>query len=348
MKWLEKTFDYLFNKQRWAIHALYWFCVFALYMIFFGRQSNNYSQTFIFIGLLLPITIGAVYFVNYFLVPRYLLKDRYLLFVVYFIYTIVLSLFLGMVTVVTIFILMAEVQIKKMNSATIDFFFLLASLVMVVFLSMAIKLLLHWRKSKEDYQTLMREKVETELRFLKAQLNPHFLFNTLNNLYFLTSTKSERAPQAVMQLSEILDYVMQASKSIQVPLEREWRQVENYIELELLRCEDRVQVNKEVTGEMEAHAIGPMLLITLVENSFKHGVLKMTGPSWITIKMDCKPEQLFIEIRNSRKISVTEKGIGLMNLQSQLEHLYGEKYSFVIDSAHPDEFSVTLKVKQAS
>lgn len=346
MQRLENIFDYLFNKQRWAVHLFYWGCVFALYVIFFGRQSNNYSQTFFFIGVLLPITIGTVYFVNYFLVPRYLLKEFYLLFVVYFIYTVVVSVFLGMITVVTSFILLAEVQIKRMNAATIDFFFLLASLVMIVFLSMAIKLLLHWRQSKEAYEKLMREKVETELLFLKAQLNPHFLFNTLNNLYFLTSTQSERAPQAVMQLSEMLDYVMHASRSIFVPLENEWRQVENYIALELLRCEDRVQVQKRIDGELASHTIGPMLLLTLVENAFKHGVLKMTGASWVYIFLTCNESQLEFMVKNSRKKMPSGNGLGLSNLKNQLVHLYGEDCVLSVDDNHQDEFSVTLTIQK--
>lgn len=346
MQRLEKTFDYLFNQQRWAVHVLYWICVFVLYILFFGRQSNSYSQTFFFIGALLPITIGTVYFVNYFLVPRYLLKENYLLFVVYFIYTVVVSVFLGMVTVVASFILLAEVQIKRMNAATIDFFFLLASLVMIVFLSMAIKLLLHWRQSKEAYEKLMREKVETELRFLKAQLNPHFLFNTLNNLYFLTSTKSERAPQAVIQLSEMLDYVMHASRSVFVPLENEWHQVENYIALELLRCEDRVQVQKRIDGELASHTIGPMLLLTLVENAFKHGVLKMTGPSWVHILLTCNESKFEVVVRNSRKVMPAANGLGLTNLKSQLTHLYGEQCTLVITDNFQDEFSVTLTIQK--
>jgi LytS/YehU family sensor histidine kinase len=96
----------------------------------------------------------------------------------------------------------------------------------------------------------MRDKIETELRFLKVQLNPHFLFNTLNNLYYLTTEKSNRAPQAILQLSEILDYVLHQGKAILVPLENELKQVDNYIALELLRYEDRIQIDKTIEGNI--------------------------------------------------------------------------------------------------
>jgi sensor histidine kinase YesM len=305
--------DYLFTRQRWVIHVFFWLFVLALYVIFFGRKNNNYLQTFFFVGLLMPVTIFTTYFLNYYLVPNYLMKERYAYFATYFVYSLIGSLFLEMMISALTFIVMAELNIHDMSPASIDLFFLLASLLMVVFFAIGIKMLLHWKQSKEDYQKLMRDKIETELRFLKVQLNPHFLFNTLNNLYYLTTEKSNRAPQAILQLSEILDYVLHQGKAILVPLENELKQVDNYIALELLRYEDRIQIDKTIEGNINEKQIGPMMLITLIENSFKHGVMKTAGT-----------------------------GIGLSNLRSQLDHLYPEKYSLQIDSDRADQFSVRL------
>jgi LytS/YehU family sensor histidine kinase len=207
---------------------------------------------------------------------------------------------------------------------------------------MGIKMLLHWKQSKEDYQKLMRDKIETELRFLKVQLNPHFLFNTLNNLYYLTTEKSNRAPQAILQLSEILDYVLHQGKAMLVPLESELKQVDNYIALELLRYEDRIQIDKTIEGDINEKQIGPMMLITLVENSFKHGVMKTAGKAWIKMNVDCSPHATTIQISNSGRPAKQGTGIGLSNLRSQLDHLYPEKYSLQIDSALADQFSVRL------
>ena len=334
--------DYLFSRQRWVIHVLFWLLILVFYVVFFGRKNNNYLQTFFFVGLLMPVTIGTTYFLNYYLVPRYLMKERYGFFLLYFIYTLIGSLFMEMMISMLTFIVMAGIKIKDMSPASIDIFFLLTSLLMVVFFGVAIKMMLHWRKSKDDYQKLMRDKVEAELKFLKVQLNPHFLFNTLNNLYYLTTEKSDKAPQAILQLSEMLDYVMHSSKSVFVPLDKELKQVENYIALELLRYEDRIQIDSLVIGHSENHTIGPMILITLIENAFKHGVMKSTGKSWIRMKIECSANKLEVTISNSWRNKESGNGIGLENLKSQLNHLYPENHFLEVATDKPGEFSVNL------
>jgi len=346
MNRMEQLLDYLFTKHRWLIHVLFWLLVVGFYVIFFGRKNSNYLQTFFFVGLLMPVTIGTTYFLNYYLVPRYLMKERYGIFLLYFIYTLIGSLFMEMMIAMLTFIVMAEARINDMSPASIDIFFLLTSLLMVVFFGVAVKMLLHWRTSKEDYQKLMRDKVETELKFLKVQLNPHFLFNTLNNLYYLTTEKSDKAPQAILQLSEILDYVMHSSKSVFVPLEKEIKQVENYIALELLRYEDRVQITTQFKGDLNKYEMGPMILITLIENAFKHGVMPIAGKSWITFIVEEKEKGLSISVSNRANSNNPGNGIGLKNLQSQLDHLYKDNYSMEVVTSKPNIFSVNLILNQ--
>ena len=338
----ENVVNFLFTRQRWIIHVLFWLVILTFYVIFFGHKNSNYIQTFFFVSLLMPVTIGTTYFVNYYLLPNYLMKERYGFFLLYFIYTLIASTYLEMIIAMLTFIVMAGINIRSMSPASIDIFFLLTSLMMVVFLGVAVKLLLHWKKSKEDYQMLMLEKVEAELKFLKTQLNPHFLFNTLNNLYYLASEKSEKTPQAILALSEILDYVLKDGRAVYVPLEKELRQVENYIALELLRYEDRVKVETKVLGRPEAYTIAPMILITLIENAFKHGVMHVTGNSWIKMKVECEKEKITIQTHNSCKTKESGNGIGLENLRSQLNHLYSEKHQLLVDGNRKDEFVVNL------
>jgi LytS/YehU family sensor histidine kinase len=274
------------------------------------------------------------------------MKERYGIFLLYFIYTLIGSLFMEMMIAMLTFIVMAEARIKDMSPASIDIFFLLTSLLMVVFFGVAVKMLLHWRTSKEDYQKLIRDKVETELKFLKVQLNPHFLFNTLNNLYYLTTEKSDKAPQAILQLSEILDYVMHSSKSVFVPLEKELKQVENYIALELLRYEDRVQITTQFTADLNKYEMGPMILITLIENAFKHGVMPIAGKSWIKFIVQEQQNGLSISVSNSANSTNPGNGIGLGNLQSQLDHLYKDNYSMEVVNSKANIFSVNLILNQ--
>lgn len=336
--------DHFFTRHRWVIHVLFWLFVLALYVIFFGRKNNNYFQTFFFVGLLMPVTVFTTYFLNYYLVPNYLMKERYGYFIAYFIYTIIGSLFLEMLISALTFIIMAETNIHAMSPASIDLFFLLASLLLVVFFAWGIKMLLHWRQSKEDFQKLMRDKVEAELNFLKVQLNPHFLFNTMNNLYYLATQESEKAPQAILQLSEMLDYALHQGKLMRVPLKNELKQVDNYIALEMLRYEDRIQLEKKITGETGHHQIGPMMLITLIENAFKHGVMKVAGHSWIRIAIHCTAEKADITISNSKRTEKMESGIGLDNLKRQLDHLFLDHYQLDLITNLPNEFSVRLQL----
>jgi LytS/YehU family sensor histidine kinase len=188
----------------------------------------------------------------------------------------------------------------------------------------------------------MREKVETELKFLKTQLNPHFLFNTLNNLYYLATIKSDKAPQAILALSEVLDYVLKEGKSTFVSLEKELKHVQNYVALELLRYQDRVDLNIEVSGPVEKHFIGPMTVITLMENAFKHGVMPVVGKSWIHMLVTCDENKVTIQIQNSRKNPTNGHGIGLDNLSQQLKHLYRDKFKLEINTDQQDSYGVLL------
>lgn len=339
---IENALDAFLAKRRWVIHLFFWVLILAFYVLFFGRKNENYFHTLFFVGLLMPVTVGTTYFVNYVLIPRYLMKERYASFGLYFIYTLLGSLFLETIIAMVTFIVVAKLSIRNMSPASIDIVFLLTSLLIVIFLASGVKMLLHWKKSREDYQILMREKVETELKFLKTQLNPHFLFNTLNNLYYLATVKSDKAPQAILALSKVLDYVLKEGKSTFVSLEQELSHLENYVALELLRYEDRVDLKIDVSGPVEKHSIGPMILITLMENAFKHGVMPVAGKSWIHLSIRCDDIKVVICINNARKTSRNGHGIGLENLSNQLAHLYGNRFYLKIDTDHADAFGISL------
>lgn len=342
MSRLEQFIDTVFSHHRWLVHLLYWIVILLLFILFFGRQNSNYLQTAFFVGLLMPIVVSTTYFLNYHLVPRFLLRDHYIMFAVYFTYTLIVAMFLELIIVLVTFIFLAGVNIRNMTPASIDTFFLLTSTLMVAFLSIAIKLLLHFRRSKENFEKLQKEKIETELKFLKAQLNPHFLFNTLNNLYFLATEKSDRAPTAILQLSEMLDYILNTSKENLVPFTMEWAQVRNYIALESLRYEDRLSVSLEINGDPTGQKIAPMIVLSLVENAFKHGVMAMTGKSWLQLRVALEEEKINILVRNSQRASAAGHGIGLQNLRAQLELIYRKQYELLIEDAVPDEYAVNL------
>jgi LytS/YehU family sensor histidine kinase len=274
------------------------------------------------------------------------MKGKHLLFILYFIYTLIASLYLEMMIVLITFFVLAGSNVQNMSPASVNILYLLVALLMVVFLSLAIKMLLFWRKSREDYQKLMTEKIETELKFLKTQLHPHFLFNTLNNLYYLALEKSDKTPDAILALSELLDYVLHGTKSNFVLVAEELQQVQNYIALEALRYQDRltVTINRD---RIEGRKIAPMILITLMENAFKHGVMKTNNKVWIELSLTSDDEYTFIRIRNSigaGNSTETKSGIGLQNLKSQIDHIYHDKAKLFIEQEN-DAFCVDLQLE---
>ncbi len=323
------------RNMRWALHVIFWLAVLIFYTFFFGYKRVDYRITFSFVIVLLPVTIITTYFLNYELLPKYLFKKKYLKFIQYFIYTLIVSFYIEMVTVIGIFILVAELKINEFHPANTNALILIAGMYLVVFLGVAVKLVNHYNQNQAQIQSLKKEKLEAELKFLKAQLHPHFLFNTLNNLYSLTLEKSDKAPEVVLKLSELLDYILYECNAELVLLDKEIEQIKNYIELEKLRYGDRLKVDLDFEGIKINQMIPPMLLMTLVENSFKHGAAKSTNKSWIKIKIRINNRQLFLEVGNSKDQNIKTKkehsgGVGLQNLQNRLRLLYGDQYNFKI------------------
>jgi two-component system LytT family sensor kinase len=331
---------------RGIIHLGFWVFVFFLYTLFFAQTGRHFTHIFLFVGMLLPITMVATYFTNYYLVPVYLLSDRHLLFLLYFSYTLIGALFLETVITMVIYFLVAELDIHEISPAAIDIRYTLAAFLMIIFLGVVIKLLSYWRESRHQYNQLLKDKMEAELRFLRSQLNPHFLFNTLNNLYCLAIEKSDLAPKAIMALSELLHYILDETRGLFVPLAREIELVRNFIELEQLRFGDRNSICLETTEQPETQTlIAPMLLLTLVENAFKHGVGRSYGQHFIHISVKSEDEWLVIRVENSiQKGEISEKeGIGLSNLRSQLDLLYSDRHQFSTQAIN-DRFVAILRL----
>jgi sensor histidine kinase YesM len=330
--------DWIGSKNtRWMLHVIFWLAVLLFYTLFFGYKGVDYSITFSFIVILLPVTIMTTYFLNYELIPNYLFKKKYAKFFLYIIYTLIVSFYIEMVTVMGIFILVAELNMEELHPSNTNALILIAGMYLVVFLGVAVKLVNHYNQNQVEIQTLKNEKIESELKFLKAQLHPHFLFNTLNNLYSLTLEKSDKASAVVLKLSELLDYVLYECSAELVALDREIKQLENYIELEKLRYGDRLDVQFEYPDETSKNSVPPMLLMTLLENSFKHGVAKSMNKAWIKMKLQLSEKGLDFDISNSiekgeDKRSVSSGGIGLINLKNRLTLIYKDQYDLQIQS----------------
>lgn len=211
-----------------------------------------------------------------------------------------------------------------------------------------------FKKSYEQERTAQetaREKLNAELNFLKGQIHPHFLFNTLNNLYSLTLQQSPVAPQIVLKLSELISYMLYDSQSPEVTLAQEIKHICNYVELEKLRYGRRLDVSINVSGEVNTQRIAPLLLIPFVENAFKHGVSNETDTVWVTISIRIKTGWLNVLVENScsaNEVSHESKnfnqGIGLQNVMRRLHLLYPGSHQLEL-TRDEERFLADLKLR---
>ena len=204
------------------------------------------------------------------------------------------------------------------------------------------------KKEKERVRRLEKEKMANELKFLKAQINPHFLFNTLNNLYSYVLTESPKAPEMILRLSGILDYVLYKSQNKTVALSEEIETIENFIGLEKIRYGERLEVDFKTAGN-QTIPISPLLLLSLVENAFKHGASGDIDTPKIDIHIFEKKKKIHCEVWNTKSQYKGElndaykKGIGLSNIKRQLDLVYANRYTLTIDD-EVDFFRVLLEI----
>ena len=225
--------------------------------------------------------------------------------------------------------------------------FHIAIFLLVFVLSTGIKVINQWLRSEQRTKEIANEKLQAELSFLKAQINPHFLFNMLNNIYALASAQSDQTAAAVMKLSSIMRYVLTEAKNDFVPLEKEILFTSHYIELQKMRLTDKTSIDFTINGDPLAREIAPLLLLPFVENAFKYGI-STRERSPIHILLDIKEESLFFSISNHKHFNTTLRmadntGIGINNTRRRLDLLYPGKYELIINDKN-NEFTVHLNI----
>jgi two-component system, LytTR family, sensor kinase len=307
-----------------------------------NRSFNRWPGLFLF-----------CYFVVYFLVPKFIQKRKFVQFGLWFF----LSVFLLYALTYGFLYFFLEVArnnpfirhwpawLYLFNSfySNINF----TGTVPTCCLMLAIKFYKNWYLKQRRSEQLSRENIQAELQLLKAQIHPHFLFNTLNNIYSFVLNKDNRAAGLVDKLAGMIDYMRTEGENSLVELEKEIRLIEDYVGLEKVRYGDRLDLKVDINGEDQNKLIAPLLMIPFVENSFKHGTSQMLRRPWVKLEITCVGNQLFFNLSNS-KPSVTvpnksTKGIGLNNVKKRLQLLYPEKHQLDIYSTD-DSFSVSMQV----
>jgi two-component system, LytTR family, sensor kinase len=221
---------------------------------------------------------------------------------------------------------------------------------MSVFFFMFTRHIYHYVRLQRDAKRLRFEKQQAELNYLKSQTNPHFLFNTLNNIYALSRDKSDLAPESILRLSKILRFMLYETSGDFISIEQELKVIADYIELEKLRYDESLRVRFSHDIEDMKQAIPPLLLVPLVENAFKHGVSETRGNPFVDIHLSVNKRVVHYVVKNSVESAAPAEGvrenIGLSNLRRQMELLFTE---YKLDVSHQgDVFVATLKINLAS
>lgn len=323
-------------------HIVYW-ALYALIVAISLQPGRTPKEWLYFSALILSFHAAVSYFNNYYLVNRFLYHRQYVTYIVLLFLSILAA---GFPISIIIHRLVKNQDLKNMVWSWNFFIVIALSILFSVVLSMVLKLLKNWYQEEQNSRRLRQVNLETELRFLKSQINPHFLFNSLNNLYALTLKKSDQAPELVLRLSNILRYVLYETGEGKVELQKEIQYLRDYIDLEKVRAGDRVDIRFEVEGNPEIFTIEPMLLLTFVENSFKHGVAGSVHKAWVDALLYCEEHKLVFTIRNN-KPEITDAndrqhgGIGMDNIKKRLELLYPGKHELKVTD-EPESFTVEL------
>ncbi len=219
---------------------------------------------------------------------------------------------------------------------------ILSSLFLVVFVGM-LKFAEDWFEFEARKKEIENEKLAAELRFLKAQINPHFLFNTLNNLYYLAFTNSPNTTEVIAMLSQMMRYMIYDSNHTRVPLSKEIEYMENYINLEKLRLNNDVPIEFDVHGKVEGKQIVPLILITFLENAFKHGVSTNSTEAFIKVKIVLDEKMCVFSVENTKlpNKSNEKSGIGLQNVKRRLDLSYPNNYVLNVKET-AERYSVEL------
>jgi sensor histidine kinase YesM len=295
----------------------------------------------------LPV-FPVIYFNLLYLMPNYFFPKRYLAYALW----LILSVLASIPVLFFVWHLVADnpQEFKTDFQENRPMYFLIAifNIGINVAFTMGLKLAKRYFGQQQRNKDLENRTLQSELKFLRAQVNPHFLFNTLNNLYSLTLKKDEKAPETVLKLSEMMRYMLYECNEKQVPLEKEINCIQNYLDLEQIRQGHRCDISFDLKGNVNGQQIAPLLFIPFIENSFKHGVNNQIGSGYVHIDLKVDGEELDLHVENGKPaetIKNTESGgIGLENVRRRLNLIYPKRHKLQIQDRE-DAYVVDLKLK---
>lgn len=345
-----KPMSTFFQRYRVVFLHLSFWCVylsFFVYQITSRRRGEADFSEALFAGLFNMAFNMAAAYLNYFIfLPRFLEQKKVGKYLLEF-----------LVPFAAIMFIRVHLQRYIIDGYTYKFEYFYSSafvvqagavsLFIVIFVAM-LRFAKDWFEFEARKKEIENERLTAELTFLKAQINPHFLFNTLNNLYYLAYSKSENTTEVIAKLSQMMRYMIYESNHSRVLLSREIEYMQNYISLERLRLNNQIPIKFEVDGNIEDVWITPLIFITFLENAFKHGVTNNNPGAWVNVSIRLENKTCIYRVENSKIVNAQtdnggKSGIGLQNVKRRLELSYPGHYQLDVDDK-ADSYSVELNL----
>ncbi len=339
-------------KTSWKHHVIFWIIYFMFNTFRWGSYYNDYlfSLKGNLIGF--PIHIFLSYLNIYYLMPKLIYKKKFISYIL----AIFSSIFIMVVAKYFLTSLFISQNVWRDGPETYSFTFnyavtmMLGELYVMSFVA-AIKITLESMREDLRVTALKKEQLETNLRFLRSQVSPHFFFNTLNNIYSLTLKKSEKAPEIILKLSGLMRYLLyETEKSLQ-DLSKEIDSIKNYLDLERIRYGNNIDINISINGDVDDKKIAPMMLLPFIENCFKHGADNFENQFYINIEFDIKDDVLHFKVSNpisEKKQHRKVGGIGIKNVKKRLELRYPNQKDYDLSIKTKDNLYIvqlTLKLE---
>ena len=334
-------------KKGWQVfwHSFFWLSMIAFFLLITHNNTKISNEGLLVIFVLFGAVNIGLFYLNFLLfIPLFLNRKKY----TRYIFTVLVAILAigfvkyGLGLMFKQYVLVHERgEVISFASYYISAFF--TSLVFI-FLSTVLKFTLDWFLNERIQRDLENQRLSAELAFLKSQINPHFLFNSLNSIYSLAYRQSKTTPEAILKLSDIMRYMLYECNDNRVDLAKELQYLQNYIDLQKIRLGSQAYVDFEVNGLVGNQQIVPLMLISFIENAFKHGVTNNPDTP-IFIRMDIMPNQLHFKVVNKKHTFNKDDlgGIGLNNVKRRLDILYPGKYELNINNS-ADVYSCELSL----
>ncbi|MBS1663659.1 MAG: histidine kinase [Bacteroidetes bacterium] len=340
-----KTNEFIFSPKYGVLrHVSFWLLWLLGWSCFLSMIGSVFIHNVIRIGIWVPAFIIFSYPISSIAIPKLLLKGNYLVFLGSVFFWLMFGWFLSVYYLKYISVPLLDLM-KIRHGDNYEWQCFLCVLTTAACFS-SLSLGKQWLLKQRDFLQARQEKITAELQLLKAQVHPHFLFNTLNNIYSFSLDGSPKTPQLILKLSSLLSYMLYDCKAEQVRLEKEVEIMKDYIDLERERYGNTIEISWTVEGTITDNFISPLLMLPFLENAFKHGASEQIEKPWMGVDISVENNILKFNIANSKNeyISHSNNGIGIDNVKKRLEFLYPGKHELKIND-EGDFFAVALMVK---